>query len=53
MHEMKDTARALVRIGYDSRVYKTFRGHQAKERFDPNGIFTSAISLPNTKSKAA
>jgi tRNA A-37 threonylcarbamoyl transferase component Bud32 len=34
MHEMKDTARALVRIGYDGRVHKTFRGHQAKERFE-------------------
>ncbi|HWA10590.1 MAG TPA: serine/threonine protein phosphatase [Opitutaceae bacterium] len=34
MHEMKDTARALVRIGYDGRVHKTFRGHMAKERFD-------------------
>jgi len=34
MHEMKDTARALVRIGYDSRVHKTFRGHQARERFE-------------------
>lgn len=34
MHEMKDTARATVRIGYDGRVHKTFRGHQAKERFD-------------------
>ena len=34
MHEMKDTARALVRIGYDGRVHKTFRGHRAKERFD-------------------
>src|SRR5882724_9205864 len=34
MHEMKDTARALVRIGYDGRVHKTFRGHQAKARFD-------------------
>src|SRR3954469_24315963 len=34
MHEMKDTARAMVRIGYDGRVHKTFRGHQAKERFD-------------------
>jgi hypothetical protein len=33
MHEMKDTARALVRIGYDGRVHKTFRGHQAAERF--------------------
>jgi tRNA A-37 threonylcarbamoyl transferase component Bud32 len=34
MHEMKDTARALVRISYDGRVHKTFRGHLAKERFD-------------------
>lgn len=33
MHEIKDTARALVRIGYDGRVYKTFRGHQAYARF--------------------
>lgn len=33
MQEMKDTRRALVRIGYDGRVHKTFRGHQAKERF--------------------
>lgn len=33
MHEMKDTARALVRIGYDGRVHKTFRGHLAQERF--------------------
>ena len=34
MHEVKDTARALVRIGYDGRVHKSFRGHQAKERFE-------------------
>ncbi|HEY4988575.1 MAG TPA: serine/threonine protein phosphatase [Opitutaceae bacterium] len=34
MHEMKDTARALVRISYDGRVHKTFRGHMAKERFE-------------------
>src|SRR5471032_2593904 len=34
MHEMKDTARALVRIGYDGRVHKTFRGHLARERFN-------------------
>ena len=31
---MKDTARALVRISYDGRVHKTFRGHLAKERFE-------------------
>jgi tRNA A-37 threonylcarbamoyl transferase component Bud32 len=34
MHEMKDTPRALVRISYDGRVHKTFRGHLAKERFE-------------------
>jgi tRNA A-37 threonylcarbamoyl transferase component Bud32 len=34
MHEMKDTPRALVRISFDGRVHKTFRGHMAKERFD-------------------
>jgi tRNA A-37 threonylcarbamoyl transferase component Bud32 len=34
MHEMKDTPRALVRISFDGRVHKTFRGHLAKERFD-------------------
>ena len=33
MHEIKDTKRALVRIGYDGRVHKTFRGHQAYARF--------------------
>jgi tRNA A-37 threonylcarbamoyl transferase component Bud32 len=34
MHEVKDTRRALVRIGYDGRVHKTFRGHMARERFE-------------------
>ena len=34
MREMKDTARALVHIGYDGRVHKTFRGHLARERFE-------------------
>ena len=28
-----DTQRALVRIGYDGLVHKTFRGHQAYARF--------------------
>ena len=32
-HEVKDTLRALVRISYDGRVTKTFRGPQAPERF--------------------
>lgn len=34
MHEIKDTQRALVRIGYDGRVHKTFRGPKAQERFE-------------------
>ncbi len=34
MQEMKDTARATVRIGFDGRVHKTYRGHRARERFD-------------------
>jgi tRNA A-37 threonylcarbamoyl transferase component Bud32 len=34
MHEMKDTPRALVRIGFDGLVHKTFRGHMARERFE-------------------
>lgn len=34
MHQVKDTLRALVRIGYDGRVHKTFRGPNAQERFD-------------------
>jgi tRNA A-37 threonylcarbamoyl transferase component Bud32 len=34
MQEVKDTVRAMVRIGYDGRVHKTFRGTNAKERFE-------------------
>jgi tRNA A-37 threonylcarbamoyl transferase component Bud32 len=33
MRDVKDTLRALVRIGYDGRVWKTFRGPKADERF--------------------
>jgi len=33
MHEAKNTQRALVRIGYDGRVHKHFRGPNAAERF--------------------
>jgi tRNA A-37 threonylcarbamoyl transferase component Bud32 len=33
MRDVKDTLRALVRIAYDGRVYKTFRGPNAEERF--------------------
>lgn len=34
MHEMKNTARALVRISFDGLVHKTFRGYLARERFE-------------------
>ena len=34
MPDVKDTVRAQVRIGYDGRVHKTFRGHRARERFE-------------------
>ncbi len=34
MHEAKNTQRALVRIGYDGKVHKQFRGQNAQERFD-------------------
>src|SRR5690606_31594757 len=34
MHEVKDTRRAEVRIGFDGRVHKTFRGTAARERFE-------------------
>jgi hypothetical protein len=30
---VKDTLRATVRVGYDGRVYKQFRGPMADERF--------------------
>ncbi len=33
MQQVKDTLRATVRISYDGRVYKTFRGPKAEERF--------------------
>jgi tRNA A-37 threonylcarbamoyl transferase component Bud32 len=34
MDQVKDTLRALVRLSWDGRVYKTFRGPKAEERFD-------------------
>jgi tRNA A-37 threonylcarbamoyl transferase component Bud32 len=33
MPVVKDTLRATVRVGYDGRVHKTFRGPNAAERF--------------------
>ena len=34
MQEVKDSKQATVRIGYDGRVHKTFRGPLAKRRFE-------------------
>jgi tRNA A-37 threonylcarbamoyl transferase component Bud32 len=33
MEQVKDTLRATVRLSYDGRVYKTFRGPKAAERY--------------------
>lgn len=33
MHKVKDTLRATVRLGYDGRVHKQFRGPEAQTRF--------------------
>ena len=33
MEIVKDTLRAIVRISYDGKVYKTFQGPKADERF--------------------
>src|SRR5438132_11851865 len=33
MNVVKDTLRATVRVGFDGRVHKTFRGPKAEERF--------------------
>lgn len=34
MNQVKDTLRSTVRLGYDGRVHKTFRGPKAQERFE-------------------
>ena len=34
MNQVKDTLRASVRIGFDGKVHKQFRGPKAKERFE-------------------
>ncbi len=34
MHDIKDTKRATVRIGYDGRVHKTYRGPFADKRYE-------------------
>lgn len=34
MQQVKDTQRSRVRIGYDGRVHKIFRGPKARERFE-------------------
>jgi predicted Ser/Thr protein kinase len=34
MEEAKNTARAMVHIGYDGKVHKYFKGPQARERYE-------------------
>lgn len=34
MIEAKNTARSTVRLGYDGRVHKVFRGHLARDRYE-------------------
>ena len=34
MYDVKDSKQATVRIGYDGKVHKTFRGPLAKRRFE-------------------
>lgn len=34
MRKLKDTQRSTVRLGYDGKVHKTFRGPQAVQRFE-------------------
>jgi tRNA A-37 threonylcarbamoyl transferase component Bud32 len=34
MHKVKDTLRATVRLSFDGKVYKTFQGPKARERFE-------------------
>jgi len=34
MREAKNTARAVVHIGYDGKVHKSFKGPQARERYE-------------------
>ena len=34
MQELKETLRSSVRLSFDGRVYKTYRGPRAHERFD-------------------
>lgn len=34
MQEIKDTQRAAVRIGFDGRVHKKYKGQLSKERFE-------------------
>jgi tRNA A-37 threonylcarbamoyl transferase component Bud32 len=34
MLQVKDTLRSTVYLSFDGRVFKTYRGHQARERFE-------------------
>jgi hypothetical protein len=47
MHQVKDTLRATVRITYDGRVHKTFRGPQAEQRFANEVIILRHLEARN------
>src|SRR4030095_2205308 len=47
MHQVKDTLRATVRISYDGRVHKTFRGPKAEERFSNEVLILRHLEARN------
>jgi tRNA A-37 threonylcarbamoyl transferase component Bud32 len=47
MHQVKDTLRATVRISYDGRVHKTFRGPQADQRFANEVVILKHLEARN------
>ena len=47
MRQVKDTLRATVRITYDGRVHKTFRGPQAEQRFANEVIILRHLEVRN------
>jgi hypothetical protein len=47
MHQVKDTLRATVRISYDGRVHKTFRGPQAEQRFANEVVILKHLEARN------
>ena len=47
MPEVKDTRRATVRVGFDGKVHKQFRGAQAEERFNTEGTVLRYLEEKN------